>query len=663
MTTLYQNEQLPPGARSFTLTGLKTGVTWTVGVAQVDLINNVPTAGDIAQARLQADYTAVTLTLAESVGGSLPVVTVGYEAPDSNPLRDADMAMHPVPDFTGQPVTNNTTGDTTPPVIESREINGTTLTVTFNERLDESSVPPANQFSAFIGGVGQAATGIQVDRNVVTLTITAARHGQSVTDFRYTKPTGQNVMPLRDLSGNEVATMTRQPVTNNTPPAFASAAVDGATLTITFDGALDPDSVPSGDAFGVLFGEFQTQTLVLGHDQKKVGTPHMPTGTAEQGPAPGEITLRWEPPTTGPTDKIISWNIYAEERTTGNVIRLRRVLGSNARSFTVTGLKTGVTYTVGVAAVRRHGGATLIGDIGQARLKAPEGLDLAAVNPVAIGGATVPLAIGYDNTEPNAPHAPTGTAEPGPGVGEITLKWQPATTGPTDNITRWFIYAQERTAGNVGGTAMSVPAAARSYTLTGLKTGVTWTVGVQASRRVGSLHYGGDIGQARLEAGLEADLTTVTLTLAESVGGSLPVVTVGYEAPDSNPLRDADNAMNPVPDFTGQPVTNNTTGDTTPPADGEQGDQWDDADRHLQRAPGRELGAAGQPVHRQHRRYQPVCHRHPGRPQRGDADLRRRAPRPERDGISATTKPTGAGTMPLRDLSGNELPPSIRLRV
>ena len=39
--------------------------------------------------------------------------------------------------------------------------------------------------------------------------------------------------------------------------------------------------------------------------------------------------------------------------------------------------------------------------------------------------------------------------------------------------------------------------------------------------------------------------TTVTLTLAESVGGSLPVVTVAYGVPDSNPLRDADNAMIP----------------------------------------------------------------------------------------------------------------------
>ena len=42
----------------------------------------------------------------------------------------------------------------------------------------------------------------------------------------------------------------------------------------------------------------------------------------------------------------------------------------------------------------------------------------------------------------------------------------------------------------------------------------------------------------------------MTLTLAEAMVSSLQVVTVGYTAPPSNPLRDSDNAMNPVPEFT-----------------------------------------------------------------------------------------------------------------
>ena len=78
----------------------------------------------------------MTLTLAESVGGSLPAVTVGYAVPAANPLRDEDNANLPVAGFTGKTVTNSTSGDTTPPSVSSAAINGRTVTLTFNEALD-----------------------------------------------------------------------------------------------------------------------------------------------------------------------------------------------------------------------------------------------------------------------------------------------------------------------------------------------------------------------------------------------------------------------------------------------------------------------------------------------------------------------------------------------
>ena len=57
----------------------------------------------------------------------------------------------------------------------------------------------------------------------------------------------------------------------------------------------------------------------------------------------------------------------------------------------------------------------------------------------------------------------------------------------------------------------------------------------------------------------------VTLTLAEAVRNG-DTVTVAYTAPGTGAvLQDADNAKNPVPDFTAQAVTNNTPADTTPP--------------------------------------------------------------------------------------------------
>ena len=70
---------------------------------------------------------------------------------------------------------------------------------------------------------------------MVTLTITSAPQGQTV-ELNYSKPTGQNAMPLRVLSGNEAADFLRQSVTNNTAPALSSASVNGTTLTISLTG-------------------------------------------------------------------------------------------------------------------------------------------------------------------------------------------------------------------------------------------------------------------------------------------------------------------------------------------------------------------------------------------------------------------------------------------
>ena len=220
--------------------------TVTVGGTEVELAATNPVA---------ISGSAVTLTLAESVGGSLPAVTVGYAKPAANPLRDEDAAKLPVAGFTGKTVTNNTSGDTTPPSVSSAAINGRTLTLTFNEALDESSVPTLVQFPATIGGQSAGADSIRVAGKVVTLTypsVAWARHGHAVTmDYRNFRATHT---PLRDLSNNAVAEFIGRSVTNNTPPAFASAAVVGDALTVTFNGALDPNSRPAADAFTVTVG-------------------------------------------------------------------------------------------------------------------------------------------------------------------------------------------------------------------------------------------------------------------------------------------------------------------------------------------------------------------------------------------------------------------------
>ena len=75
------------------------------------------------------------------------------------------------------------------------------------------------------------------------------------------------------------------------------------------------------------------------------------------------------------------------------------------------------------------------------------------------------------------PHRPTGYAEPGPGVGEITIHWTPASTGPA--AVSWSSWSRKSGVGDNFGGQGGIPASARSYTISNLEPGVEYDVAVQ----------------------------------------------------------------------------------------------------------------------------------------------------------------------------------------
>ena len=77
-----------------------------------------------------------------------------------------------------------------------------TLTLTYDEALDENSEPDESAFSVSLGGAaGQEPSNVEVSGQTVTLTLaTPAAAGQTVT-VSYTVPTGTGAMPLLDLNG------------------------------------------------------------------------------------------------------------------------------------------------------------------------------------------------------------------------------------------------------------------------------------------------------------------------------------------------------------------------------------------------------------------------------------------------------------------------------
>ena len=192
-------------------------------------------------------------------------VTVDYEKPSSNALRDA--AGNEAASFTGQVM--NDTPDPPEPVVSGASVNGSTLTLTFDEALDTTASPPASVFS--VGGTDAATsvTGVGFksgDATKVELTLSpAVSHGDTGITVSYAKGTN----PLKDGDGNEVASFTDQWITNDTldpasAPAATAASVNGSTLTITFDEALDTTASPPASVFSVSGTDASTSVTAVG---------------------------------------------------------------------------------------------------------------------------------------------------------------------------------------------------------------------------------------------------------------------------------------------------------------------------------------------------------------------------------------------------------------
>ena len=233
-------------------------------------------------------------------------MTVAYEAPATGAkLQDEDNLNHPVPDFAAQTATNDTPADSTEPAFVSASMNGTTLTVVFDEPLDES-VTQAGALAPFRIRATTNASGqsYSISGNTVTVTFHAAAavsHGETVT-VGYVRPAA-TASRFKDLSGNELADFSGQhkPVTNVTPPAYSSASVDGDELAVTFDGALDESAVPAGSAFTVKATRSGTERDVdlAATNPVSVSGSEVTLALAEAVLAIDTVTVAYEAPATG----------------------------------------------------------------------------------------------------------------------------------------------------------------------------------------------------------------------------------------------------------------------------------------------------------------------------------------------------------------------------
>ena len=174
------------------------------------------------------DGARVTLTLAQAVRGADTGVKVSYRKPAwdaGNRLRDA--AGNEVASFSDRPVANS--ADTTPPELVRGEVDRGTMTLHFNEPLDEDatggrfwvSLEALPGWWAIFRATGQ----VKISNNKVTVGLgryqaTAGLLRNSLNYFAY----GAN--RLRDLAGNAVSGKQSIPLENLTkPPTVTEVAI------------------------------------------------------------------------------------------------------------------------------------------------------------------------------------------------------------------------------------------------------------------------------------------------------------------------------------------------------------------------------------------------------------------------------------------------------
>ncbi len=161
---------------------------------------------------------------------------------------------HPAPGtLSGHKVDGSRIADNTAPALVAAPDGATVftgeLTLTYDEALDEGSVPEKGEFKVSLdGGTAQAVSAVAVDGTTVTLTLaTPALLGQTVT-LTYTVPAAN---PLRDLFGNPAGALTNHPVTNETIvlPVVSIAAVHAKAAPLLADAVfrLTASPAPASD--------------------------------------------------------------------------------------------------------------------------------------------------------------------------------------------------------------------------------------------------------------------------------------------------------------------------------------------------------------------------------------------------------------------------------
>ena len=375
------------------LTGYK--VQWRSGFEDYD-----GTAASTRQA-VVTDLTALTHTISGLTNGVAYTVRV--------------IATNGVGDGAATARVTGTPRDRVRPQLAAAAVDGDTLTLTWNEALDEGSTPPTHAFDVVVGGALRGVTAVSVSGSTVTLTLAPAVAPGNTVTVRYMVTSTSLAARIKDAAGNPAKEFFSGEVTNNTSarvntpptglPSISGAARVGETLTASAFGIADADGL-SGATFAwqwisndgtsdtEIAGATQATYTLADADAGKIikvratytddgGTEETLTsaGTAAVEAAvpgaprnltlavpnrvEGALEVSWSAPPGGAavTGYKVQWKSGSEDYDgTASSTRQATVTDPANLTYTITGLTNGVAYTVRVIAVNDAGDGTASGE-------------------------------------------------------------------------------------------------------------------------------------------------------------------------------------------------------------------------------------------------------------------------------------------------------------
>ena len=215
------------------------------GIPAISAFSLTSGSSAVTSAAVTGSEVALAVSPALAEGASAALAYAPPTGATAAKLRDADQGKLPVAAFS---VTVDNRTDTAP-VLDSAAVDGSALTLTFDQALSASHVPAGSAFTVTVAGSSRGVSGVSLSGSAATLTLASAvAHGEAVT-VAYTAPSANG---LRDGSSNAVASFAATAVANNTPaplPALDAATVDGTAVSLTFDGNLEANASLDKSAF------------------------------------------------------------------------------------------------------------------------------------------------------------------------------------------------------------------------------------------------------------------------------------------------------------------------------------------------------------------------------------------------------------------------------